>query len=260
MALLRGCRLLVLVAGLPVPLLAQETEAASPVAQVEIKGGAARYDPRRDDTAARFVLGRDDIERYGDTSVFDLFKRIPGVTVTVGSGRKAQVRMRGLGEGYTQILLDGERAPAGFTLDSMAPESIERIEVLRAAMAEFPTESVAGTINIVLRKKVRARERELKPGYLLSREFRGPTFSAQLADRGERSSWSFAASGNHDALSRRSTASERKIGPDGVVDLRRNTLLREQGRMNRLNLEPRFSWTLENGDTLAWETLASGSG
>lgn len=260
MALLRRCRLLVLVAGLPVPAFAQQPAPEGPVAQVEVKGGAARYDPRRDDTAARFVLGREEIARYGDTSVFDLFKRIPGVTVTVGSGRKAQVRMRGLGEGYTQILLNGERTPAGFTLDSLAPESIERIEVLRAAMAEFPTESVAGTINIVLRKKARARERELKPGYLLSREFRGPTFSARLADHGERSAWSFAASGNHDALARRSTASERNTRPDGVVDMRRETLLREAGRMNRLNLEPRFSWTLENGDTLAWETLANGGG
>lgn len=260
MALLHRCHLLFLVAGLPVPALAQQSEPEEPVARVEVRGGAARHDPRRDDTAARFVLGREEIERYADTSVFDLFKRIPGVTVTVGAGRQAQVRMRGLGEGYTQVLLNGERTPAGFTLDSLAPESIERIEVLRAAMAEFPTESVAGTINIVLRKKVRARERELKPGYLLSREFRGPTFSARLADRGERSSWSFTASGNHDALARKSTGSERNTRPDGVVDLRRTTLLREQGRMNRLNLEPRFSWTLENGDTLAWETLANGSG
>ncbi len=29
--------------------------------------------------------------------------------------------------------------------------------------------------------------------------------------------------------------------------------------MNRLNLGPRFNWTLENGDTLAWESLATGS-
>jgi outer membrane receptor for ferrienterochelin and colicins len=33
---------------------------------------------------------------------------------------------------------------------------IERIEVLRAASAEFSTQSIAGTINIVLKKAVKA--------------------------------------------------------------------------------------------------------
>ena len=259
MKLLRHCRLIVLAAGLPVPAFAQQTAADAPITQVEVKGGAARYDPRRDDTATRIVVGREEIERYGDTSVLDLFKRIPGVTVTLGAGRSAQVRMRGLGGGYTQILVNGERTPAGFTLDTLAPETIERIEVLRAATAELPTESVAGTINIVLRRKVRAREREAKLGYLLSREFRGPTFSAELADRGERSSWSFSASGNHDRLARESASYEFNTRPDGVLDLHRTTLLPERGRMNRLNLAPRLSWTLANGDTIEWESLANGS-
>jgi len=258
MGLPRRCHLYLFIAGLPVPAYAQQSAPDGPVARVEVKGGAASYDPRRDDTATRIVVGREEIERYGDTSVFDLFRRIPGVTVTRGAGRDAQVRMRGLGEGYTQILLDGERTPAGFTLDTLAPETIERIEVLRAATAEFPTESVAGTINIVLRKKARKREREAKLGYLLSDEFRGPTFSTQLADRGERSSWSFSASGNHDGLARESTAYERNTRPDGVVDTYRSTALAERGRMNRLNLAPRFNWTLESGDTVEWESLANG--
>ena len=258
MGLPRRCHLYLFIAGLPVPVLAQHPVPQGPVARVEVKGGAASYDPRRDDTATRIVLGREEIERYGDTSVFDLFRRIPGVTVTRGAGRDAQVRMRGLGEGYTRILLDGERTPAGFTLDTLAPETIERIEVLRAATAEFSTESVAGTINIVLRKKARKREREAKLGYLLSEEFRGPTFSTQLADRGERSSWSFSASGNHDRLARESTGIQVNTRPDGVVDTYRTTALAERGRMNRLNLAPRFNWTLESGDTIEWDSLANG--
>ena len=251
--------LAVLIAGLPAHLLAQEASPASPAARVEVTASAGAYDPRRDDTAARIVIGRPEIERYGDSSVFDLFKRIPGVTVTTGAGRSQEVRMRGLGGGYTQILLDGERTPAGFVLDSLAPETIERIEVPRVATAEFSAESVAGTINIVLRKKVRKREREAKLGYLASSDFRGPSFSAQLADRGERSSWSLAANGNHDALSRESRSYQMNTAPGGVVDLQRTTVLPERGRMNRLNLEPRLNWTLENGDSLEWESLFNGS-
>ncbi|MEW6021770.1 MAG: TonB-dependent receptor [Pseudomonadota bacterium] len=251
--------LLIAAAGLSAPALAQQAVPEEPVQKVEVKGTAASYDPRRDDTASRIVVRREEIERYGDTGVHEVLRRIPGVTVTVGANGKQEVRMRGLAGGYTQILLDGERTPAGFTLDSLSPETIERIEVLRAASVEFSTESVAGTINIVTRKKLRRSEREAKLGYMHSDEFRGPTFSADLAERGERASWSLSAGGNHDALARASRSYQTNTRPDGIVDMRRGTVIAERGRMNRLNLSPRLSWTLEDGASLEWETLANGS-
>ena len=61
--------------------------------------------------------------------------------------------MRGLGSGYTQILLDGQRVPPGFSLDSTrSPEQIERIEILRAPTAETGARAIAGTINIITRE------------------------------------------------------------------------------------------------------------
>ena len=251
--------LLILAAGLSSPALAQPSPPDPPVPQVEVKSTTAAYDPRRDDTASRIVVRREEIERYGDASVTDVLKRIPGVSITVGSGGAQEVRMRGLAGGYTQILLDGERTPPGFTLSTLSPEMIERIEVLRAASAEFSNESVAGTINIVTRRKVRKTEREMKLGYMEAREFRGPTFSADLADRGDTSSWSFAASGNHDALDRETRSYQTNTRPDGSLDMRRVTSLAERGRMNRLNLSPRLGWTFGNGDSLEWDTLANGS-
>ena len=251
--------LLILAAGLSSPALAQPSPPDPPVPQVEVKSTTAAYDPRRDDTASRIVVRREEIERYGDASVPDVLKRIPGVSITVGSGGAQEVRMRGLAGGYTQILLDGERTPPVFTLSTLSPEMIERIEVLRAASAEFSNESVAGTINIVTRRKVRKTEREMKLGYMEAREFRGPTFSADLADRGDTSSWSFAASGNHDALDRETRSYQTNTRPDGSLDMRRMTSLAERGRMNRLNLSPRLGWTFGNGDSLEWDTLANGS-
>jgi len=248
--------LLILAAGFSASALAQHSPPDTPVPQVEVKSGT--YDPRRDDTASRIVVRREEIERYGDASVPDVLKRIPGVSVTVGAGGAQEVRMRGLAGGYTQILLDGERTPPGFTLATLSPEMIERIEVLRSASAEFSNESVAGTINIVTRRKVRKQEREVKLGYMDAREFRGPTFSTDLADRGEASSWSFSASGNHDALDRETSSYQTNTRPDGTLDMRRSTRLAERGRMNRLNLSPRLGWTFENGDSLEWETLANG--
>lgn len=118
------------------------------------RASADAYDPRRDDTASKIVVTREEIVKYGDTSVLDVLKRVPGVTVTGANGRGGEVRMRGLGSGYTQILINGERTPAGFTIDSLSPDVIERIEVLRTATAEFSTQSIAGTINIVLKKAI----------------------------------------------------------------------------------------------------------
>lgn len=253
MTLLRPRSLVVLIAGLCAHAAAQESTADAPIQQVEVKG--AGYDARRDDTAARVVIKSEEIVRYGDTAVADVLKRIPGVTVTTGAGRSTQIRMRGLGGGYTQILVNGERTPAGFALDTLAPDMIERIEVLRVATAEFSTESVAGTINIVLRKKANKRQREAKLGYLLSNDFRGPSFSTQVGDSGDKSSWALSASGNHDSFSREWGGFEENTRPDGVVDMYRTVHAPERGHMNRLNLSPRLNWTLDNGDTLAWETM-----
>jgi outer membrane receptor for ferrienterochelin and colicin len=107
---------------------------------VEVNGAASTYDLRRDDTASKIVVNHGEIVKYGDTNILDVLKRVPGVTVSGGGGRGGAIRMRGQGSGYTQVLINGERAPAGFSMDALAPDSVERIEVLRAASAEFSTQ------------------------------------------------------------------------------------------------------------------------
>lgn len=257
MACPRPPYLAVLVAGLCTAASAQESVSDQPMQRVEVTATAVSYNPRRDDTATRIVVNREDIVRYGDSSVLDVFKRIPGVTVTSGAGRSTEVQMRGLGAGYTQVLVNGERMAPGFAFDSLSPDQVERIEVLRSATAEMSTQSVAGTINIVLRKAARKREREAKLGYLHSDDFHGPTLSLQLGESGERSSYSVSGSGSHESFERETLGFEENTAPNGVVDLRRTTIVPEQGRTSKSNLSPRFNWTLANGDTLAWENLVN---
>ncbi len=135
---------------------AGSTTKAAPATQlkrVEITG--ARTDDtqeRRESTAAKIVIGREEIERYGDSNLGDVLKRLPGVTMQGRPGRGGNIRMRGLGNGYTQIQLDGQRIPPGFSLDSLTPEQVERIEILRAPTAETGARAIAGTINIVTRE------------------------------------------------------------------------------------------------------------
>ena len=147
------------------PLWAQQPDpgAAAAPQQVEISATAPdSTDARRRSTAAKIVVGRDEIERLGDSSVGEILKRLPGVTVAGRPGRGGDVRMRGLGNGYTQILIDGERLPRGFTLDAIEPDQIERIEILRAPTAETGARAIAGTINIVLREDVRRKQNDVR--------------------------------------------------------------------------------------------------
>lgn len=240
---------LVVLAAFAGPAGAQE-----PVPQVEIKGSSASYDPRRDDTATRTVIGREELGRYGDRSVLDVLKRVPGVTIDTNQARGGTIQMRGLGAGYTQILINGERAPGGFDFDLLSPDVIERIEVLRAATADLSTQSVAGTVNIVLRRVARKGERQLKLGMLQSSQFRGPNAALQMSERAEGLAWSLAGDATAERYDRGWDIFEETTSPAAAVDLARHTRSPEEGRMRRMNLAPRLEWTLADGDTI---TLAS---
>ncbi|WP_208276905.1 TonB-dependent receptor plug domain-containing protein [Massilia oculi] len=226
--------------------------------KVEVKADANSYDPRRDDTASRIVVSTEEIKRYGDTSVLDVFKRLPGITVGGGGGRGAgEIRMRGLGSGYTQILINGERAPAGFDIDQLSPDVIERIEILRAASAEFSTQSIAGTINIVLKRVVRKAQRELRVGYGKSEDASNPSASLNMSDRLDGLSYSLGASVWRYNFDRPQPYEETQIDPDGRLTQLRRTEQNDSGSPQGFNLTPRLNWTLENGDTVSWQTMAS---
>jgi outer membrane receptor for ferrienterochelin and colicins len=237
------------------PAAAPDQKADAKMQQIEVKGSAAAYDPRRDDTATKIVVNHDEIIKYGDTSVLDVLKRVPGVTVSGANGRGGEIRMRGLGSGYTQILINGERAPAGFSIDSLAPDVIERIEVLRAATAEFSTQSIAGTINIVLKKAIQTAQRELKLGVGRGPDFSNPTANLQLSDKAGKLSWSVAANAIHQEAGRDSPAVEEGFDPSGRSILRRDTVSYARIHFDALNLSPRLNWNLEGGDTLTWQTF-----
>ncbi len=144
--------------------------AASPTSvqdmgQIEIKSNRDNDTAvRRESTAAKIVIGREELDRQGDASLGEVLKRLPGVTIQGTPGRGGAIRMRGLGSGYTQILLDGQRVPPGFSVDTLTPEQVEKIEILRAPTAETGARAIAGTINIVLREGQKANPDDFKVG------------------------------------------------------------------------------------------------
>jgi len=226
--------------------------------KVEVQGKADAYDPRRDDTASKIVVNHEELVKYGDTSVLDALKRVPGVTVSGSAGRGGEIRMRGLGAGYTQVLLNGERAPAGFDITTLSPDVIERIEVLRAASAEYSTQSIAGTVNIVLKKAVKTAQRELKLGYGHGSAINSPTASLQLSDKAGKLSWSIGANVFRSKfIDDPETVDSFLDAGGGLVGLRNRVETRD-GSFTAYSFTPRLNYTFDNGDTLSAQTLANG--
>jgi outer membrane receptor for ferrienterochelin and colicins len=217
--------------------------------------GAQPADDRRESTTTRIVVPHDEIVRYGDPTLADVLKRLPGITIEGVQGRGGAIRMRGLGNGYTQLLIDGEPAPPGFSLDSLAPDLVERIEILRAPTADMSAQAIAGTINIVLRKSVRKGQRSVK---LTGGEIRWrPSFGvdSQLSDRAGAWSYSLAASVAGAQHYRPSFAEQRGTDASGDTNLSWQTLQRDARETLDVGLTPRVAWRAGDADTLTSESF-----
>ncbi len=150
----------------------------SDLGRIEITSGRDNdTQQRRESTASKIVIGREEIERQGDANLGDILKRMPGITLGGAPGRGGGIRMRGLSQGYTQILLDGQRVPPGFSVESLTPEMIERVEIYRAPTAETGAQAIAGTINIITREGRRGMPTELKVGSSFQGGYASPSAS-----------------------------------------------------------------------------------
>ena len=221
--------------------------------QVEVTGTTApeSNDERRRATASRITFGREELDRMGDASLGEVLKRLPGVTVQGPPGRGGPPRMRGLGAGYTQILIDGQRVPPGFSLESLTPEQIERIEILRAPTAETGARAIGGTINIITREGYKRRINDLRLGFSVEDgQFTPGLFWTRNDSVGDLIYTVSAGAFRN----RRTTAGSTHTTE---TDLDDGTLLRDQfetssGLETRtgINLTSRLQWRLSPTDTL----------
>ena len=252
---------LALLALLPLPSIAQAPPPAEPppppappatLEKVEVIGARpSDTEERRLSTAAKIIVGRDEIERFGDSTVGEILKRLPGVTVQGAPGRGGNIRMRGLGGGYTQILLDGERVPPGFSLDSLTPEQIERIEILRAPTAETGARAIAGTINIITREGFRKRINDLRIGSAFEGGHLSPGFSWTHNNSAGGLTYNLSLSGfkqDRENESVTTTIDQRLDNGATTLDQTEHNLSRE--RRQGLHLTSRLQWRGEQGDAL----------
>lgn len=251
---------------LPFPLLLiasvvhAQTEAPTPATpsttleRVEIRRTAPSDTvQRQQSTAAKTVVGREEIERMGDATVSEVLKRLPGVTLDGGRpGRGGNVRMRGLGSGYTQILLNGERMPYGMSLDALTPDQVERIEITRGPTAETGAQAIAGTINIVLREAVRQRLNNVHLRLGHDDGLWTPDLSWTRADQQDAFSYNLSANlrSGRDRDHTEVRTQETRLA-DGSTVLDEQRLTDEASRRQTLHAGGRMQWRLGAGETFA---------
>jgi iron complex outermembrane receptor protein len=233
---------------------AQANDGGAAPQRVEVQAAVADdTERRRGEPVAKTIVGREELDKYGDAAIGDVLKRLPGVSLSGGNAR-----LRGLGSGYTLVLVNGEPAPPGFSLDNLSPTQVERIEITKGPSAEHSAQAVAGTINIVLREAPRQRQRELRMGA-------GYTADAPVASLN--GVWGDRLGEGVGAFSLALPLSLYQWRNEVDVDTQRHTRDRagapqdlaldgvERPHGSGFNLGPRLSWKLSGTDTLAWNSF-----
>jgi vitamin B12 transporter len=148
-------RLALAIAVMPAIALAAEPYVSAPL----VITSGRQAEPQAQATAAATVFEREDIERLQVSSVAELLERVPGLSVvrTGGAGSQMGVFMRGTSTAQTLVLIDGQRISAASSgtssLEFLAPEQIERIEVVRGARsALYGSDAIGGVIQIFTRQ------------------------------------------------------------------------------------------------------------
>ncbi len=107
-----------------------------------------------------------DIELSGAQTIGEILRRLPAVSgnslstsIANGGDGTATVTLRGLPASNTLVLINGKRvandglAGESIDLNTIAPASVERIEVLKdGASAIYGSDAIAGVINIIMKR------------------------------------------------------------------------------------------------------------
>lgn len=235
---------------------AAAASAAEPGPQrVEVVGNG-QSDDRRASNASKTVVSHEDLTRYGDRTVADALQRVPGVSVVRVAGKDAEIRLRGLAAGYTQILVDGQPVPSGFSIESLSPELIDHVDVLRSATADMSTQSIAGSINIVMR-----RPRKLPPKLKasLTEQDGRPTANASLDVSGRMDRWTWAL-GTAAGLQRDDWVSvaETRGNEDGQPAYDYTTTNDSRDKQLSLAFTPQLTWQSAAGSSVSFTALLQG--
>lgn len=148
---------LLLAAAFPLCTVAPTAHAdATSLAEVVVVDQRDAQAERKRSDIQRIVISETEVERFGDATVGDVLRRLPGLAFTGPAGVTKDIRMRGMDKGYTQFLINGQPIPSAkkdrqIQVDRLPADMIECIEIIRNPGATMDSAGVGGTINIVFK-------------------------------------------------------------------------------------------------------------
>lgn len=209
---------------------------------------------RRRSPTAKLVYGREDLERFNERTAGDALRKLPGVVFAGSPAENADIRLRGLEKGYTEILIDGHRTVGGgaerqMDLDLLPADMIERIEIIHNPTAELGGNGIAGTVNVVLREIGEKRGGGIRVSGIDSSYGAKPQGSAQWTDRVGNFSYLLSGSIGQRVLGVDKHTDAQTYNPAGARTAW--TWQDEQTRNNiqDIYLAPRFQWKPTAQDT-----------
>lgn len=113
-------------------------------------GAQSVLQERMEDAFAADLMGADQISRTGDSNVAVALTRIPGVTLNQGKF----VYVRGLGERYSSVQLNGAQVPSPeltrnvLPLDIIPASIVESLKIQKAYSADLPANFGGGNVDI----------------------------------------------------------------------------------------------------------------
>ena len=178
---------------------------------LSFKASAEPQKPKDDDISAvpKTIITRDEMLQYGDQSVMDALRRAAGFQLPTpgqgprGGGGASGMRFRG-GAGPT-FLINGEPVQGGprggmSIIDTITPEMIERIEVVKQPSVAQASVASSAVINIILKEPLDSRiSGSIKVGYGKYEDSEKQSKSEQkisLQADGRENQWSYSVSAN----------------------------------------------------------------
>ena len=103
----------------------------------------------------KYVMSREQMERFPDITLSESLQRVPGVAVGYSYGLARDIIIRGLGQGLSSITINGTRLPSTSAgsrttdLNGVLSDVVEAVEVVKTLTPDMDADGTGGTVNII---------------------------------------------------------------------------------------------------------------
>ncbi|MGE5859936.1 MAG: TonB-dependent receptor [Ignavibacteria bacterium] len=177
---------------LNVKLVPDVIEGEEVVVTAQASGQISAINQQKSSNTIVNIVSEEKIKELPDQNAAESIGRLPGVSILRSGGEANKVILRGLGDKFTDITIDGVRIPPtdptarGVDLSMLSQSSLAGIELYKALTSDKDGDALAGSINLVTRKAPEKRElrADLKGSYNgLMESYEQYDFSFQYGER-----------------------------------------------------------------------------